>query len=59
MTSQRHQCRPCAASPAPDGHTARQSELDYYECVARYGHNSAEAYVAHVCWQRLKSQGRK
>lgn len=31
-----------------------QAERDYYDCLARFGHESAEAYVAEMVWRRLR-----
>ncbi len=40
----------CAASRDP----ALQAERDYYDCLARFGHASAEAHVAEMLWRRLR-----
>ena len=32
-----------------------EAERDYYDCLTRFGHASAEAYVAEVHWRRLRS----
>ena len=31
-----------------------EAERDYYDCLARFGHDSAEAYVAELVWRRLR-----
>ena len=33
-----------------------QAEYDYYDCMARFGHQSAEAHVAEIHWRRLRSR---
>lgn len=33
-----------------------QAERDYYDCLARFGHASAEAHVAEIFWRRLRSR---
>ena len=33
-----------------------QAERDYYDCMARFGHASAEAHVAEIFWRRLRSR---
>ena len=43
-----------AAAALPD--SALQAERDYHDCLARFGHASAEAYVAEMLWRRLRSQ---
>ena len=35
---------------------ALQAERDYYDCLARFGHASAEAHVAEMLWRRLRSR---
>ena len=30
------------------------AERDYHECMARFGHNSAEAQVAWTIWQQRR-----
>ena len=35
--------------------TAHQAERDYYDCMARFGCDSAEAHVAGIVWRRLRS----
>ncbi len=35
---------------------ALQAERDYYNCLARFGHASAEAHVAEMLWRRLRSR---
>ena len=42
--------------PASPTRCARQAELDYHDCIARFGHASAEAHVAQMVWRRLRSQ---
>ena len=43
-----------AAAAGPD--SALQAERDYYDCMARFGHASAEAHVAESLWRRLRSR---
>lgn len=43
--------RPATSSPA----RILQAELDYYDALGRFGHNSAEAHVARIVWRRLQS----
>ena len=42
----------CTASRDP----ALQAERDYYDCLGRFGHASAEAHVAEMLWRRLRSR---
>ena len=32
-----------------------EAERDYYDCLARFGHNSAEAHAAQAVWRQLRS----
>ena len=32
-----------------------QAEHDYYDCLARFGHESAEAHVAERLWRMARS----
>lgn len=41
---------------ATDQCPVKQAEMEYFDCLGRYGHDSAEAFVAHVVWRRLKSR---
>ncbi|MDJ0945770.1 MAG: hypothetical protein QNJ30_20060 [Kiloniellales bacterium] len=43
-----------ASTGSPD--PALQAERDYYDCLARFGHASAEAHVAEMLWRRLRSR---
>jgi hypothetical protein len=40
------------AAPGP----ACDAESAFYDAMARYGHNSAEAFVAHRIWRELRKQ---
>ena len=33
-----------------------RAEKDYYDCLARFGCNSAEAYASEVVWRKLRSR---
>lgn len=35
--------------------TACQAERDYYDCMSRFGCDSAEAHAAAIVWRRLRS----
>ncbi len=32
-----------------------EAERDYYDCLTRFGHNSAEAHAAQTVWKQLRS----
>ena len=34
----------------------RKAEQDYYDCLARFGTNSAEAHAARTLWCELRSK---
>lgn len=36
-----------------------EAERDYHDCLARFGHASAEAHAAEVYWRRLRSVARR
>ena len=44
--------------PIPASYVQRilQAERDYYDCMARFGHASAEAHVARLFWRHLRSR---
>ncbi len=42
----------CTTSQDP----ALQAEREYYDCLTRFGHASAEAHVAEMLWRRLRSR---
>ena len=48
--------RPNFAGKTPAAAAALEAERDYYDCLARFGHASAEAHVAEVFWRRLRSR---
>ena len=33
-----------------------EAESDYYDCMARFGHDSAEAHVAERLWRQLRRE---
>ena len=33
----------------------REAERDYHDCLARFGHASAEAFAAEMHWRRLRN----
>lgn len=43
-------------APAESRDPALQAERDYHDCLARFGHASAEAHVAEILWRRLRSR---
>lgn len=46
------------AAAEDDSLMLRNAEAVYHDCLARFGHNSAEAYVARVFWNRLRARSR-
>lgn len=40
---------------APQACLLAEAESDYYDCMARFGHNSAEAHVAERLWRKARS----
>ena len=34
-----------------------EAERDYHDCLARFGHNSAEAHAARTIWKQLRRAG--
>ena len=36
----------------------QQAQRDYYDCMSRYGCDSAEAHVAQILWRKLRSKTR-
>lgn len=44
--------RDARGEPDRDMRAVRHAEAVYHDCLARFGHDSAEAYVAQVFWRR-------
>ena len=44
------------SAPMPHSQQVAQAELDFHECIARYGHNSAEAHIAEMLWRRARNR---
>ena len=44
--------------PATGASSLQQAQRDYYDCLSRYGCDSAEAHVAQILWRKLRSKTR-
>ena len=40
----------------PEAPATRNAEDIYHDCLARFGHNSAEAHVAQIFWRRQRAR---
>ena len=43
-----------SATPVSHARVVRQAEHDYYDCMARFGCDSAEAHVAERVWRQMR-----
>ena len=44
------------SASVPHSQQVARAELDYHDCIARYGHNSAEAHIAEMLWRRIRNR---